>query len=269
MNQPTKTVSINDIEVSYTEHGDPTNPAVVLIHGLAEDKSSWAHTQQALTDARTFAYDLRGHGDTTIGQGSGTLAQLGADLLGFLESVTGPAIVVGFSLGGTIALWAAAERPDLVTRAVVLGTSSVVGRHAAEFYAHRISQAADTSTVEFRAAVRDDTAAALSVAHGRLDAVTAARLAAIGAGAGYINASKAMAALRDSPLTPRLAEVKVHVDVVGASDDAFCPAKAAQIIVGALTDVSYTEVPDAGHLMNIDNPAAVTDVLRAVTTGRN
>lgn len=269
MKHRTSTVAINDIQVSYVEHGDPQSPPVVLIHGLAEDKDSWAHTQRSLAGTRTFAYDLRGHGDTTIGAADGTLAQLGGDLIGFLETVTGPATVVGFSLGGTIALWAAAERPDLVTHAVVLGTSCVVGRGAAEFYAHRITQAADTSTDEFRAAVRDDTAAALTVAHDRLDQVTAARLAAIGDGSGYINAAKAMAALHDSPLTPRLAEVKAHVDVVGASNDAFCPAKAAQIIVDALTDVNYTEVPEAGHLMNIDNAPAVADVLRAVTTGRN
>lgn len=260
------TVILGDIEVTYAESG--SGEPVVLVHGLAEDKSTWSAQHRDLGDVRTFAYDLRGHGGTTLGEADATLAQLGRDLVAFLEKVTGPATVVGFSLGGTVALWVAAERPDLVTHAVVLGTSSVVGRAATGFYDHRIAQAADTSSEEFRGALHEDTAAGLAVAHGRLADVVAARLAAVGDGRGYVNAARAMAGLHASPLTPRLAEVRVHVDVVGASEDTFCPAKAAAIITDALADVSYHEIPAAGHLMNIDNPDAVTDVLRTALSGR-
>jgi pimeloyl-ACP methyl ester carboxylesterase len=260
--------TVNDIEVAWTEAGSPGRP-VVLVHGLAEDRRTWAVQQEQLSDVHTFAYDLRGHGETTLGHPDGTLEQLGADLIGFLEAVSGPAVVVGFSLGGTIALWAAAERPDLVTRAVVLGTSSVVGRAAAEFYDSRIATAADTTSAEFRAALRDDTRAALAVAADRLDEVVEARLVAVGDGGGYINAARAMAALNQAPLTPKLTEVKVHVDVVGATGDTFCPRKAAQIILDALPDAAHLEIPDAGHLMNIDNPQGVTHALRLTLDERN
>ena len=182
------TATLGDIDVSYAEAGPRDAAPVVLIHGLAEDGSSWAGTQEALADLHTFAYDLRGHGRSSVGDGDGTLAQLGNDLIAFLEKVTGPAVVVGFSLGGTIALWAAAQRPDLVTGAVVLGTSSVVGRSATGFYAGRIELAGDTSSQRFREAIRDDTAAALVVGD-RLDEITATRLTAIGDGRGYVNAA--------------------------------------------------------------------------------
>jgi 3-oxoadipate enol-lactonase len=262
-----KTVTLGDIEVAYTEAGRGT--PVVFVHGLAEDKTTWAVQQRDLGDAHTFAYDLRGHGDTTLGEADATLAQLGRDLVAFLEKVSGPAVVVGFSLGGTVALWAAAERPDVVTRVVVLGTSSVVGRKAADFYARRIAQAADPSSQEFRTALRDDTAAALAVAHHRLDEVVAARLRAIGDGRGYASAARTMASLNGAPLTPRLADVQVPISVVGATGDTFCPAKAAAILTAALPDVTYHEIPNAGHLMNIDDPAAVTSVVRTAIAGRN
>lgn len=267
MTSEPRTIALGDIEVAYTEAG--TGQPVVLVHGLAEDRTTWRVQQKELTDLHTYAYDLRGHGDTSLGHGEATLAQLGDDLIGFLEKVTGPAAVVGFSLGGTIALWAAAERPDLVTRAVVLGTSSVVGRAAVGFYGDRIAQAQDTNSAEFQGALRDDTAAALTVAHDRLDDVLSARRRAVGNGLGYINAARAMAGLNEAPLTPRLADVTVPVDVVGATGDTFCPAKAAAIIIEALPDATYHEIPDAGHLMNIDNPDAVTAVLRATLSGRN
>lgn len=260
------TTTLGDIEVAHTEagSGDP----VVFIHGLAEDRASWQVQQRDLVDLRTYSYDLRGHGQTTLGDAEGTLAQLGSDLIRFLEQVSGPATVVGFSLGGTIALWAAAERPDLVPHVVVLGTSSVVGRAAAEFYGQRISQAADTTSSEFRDGMRQDTEAALTTARDRLDEIVSARLGAVGSGGGYRNAARAMAGLRDAPLTPRLAEVKVPVDVVGATGDTFCPPKATRIIVDALGDVVQHEIRDAGHLMNADNPGAVTDVVRAAISGR-
>jgi pimeloyl-ACP methyl ester carboxylesterase len=253
---------LGDIDVAYSEAGTGASP-VVLIHGLAEDRHSWRHQQRDLVEAHTFAYDLRGHGGTTLGAPEGTLAQLGGDLVALLEHVTGPATLVGFSLGGTVALLTAAERPDLVVGVVVLGTSSVVGRAAAEFYADRIDKAADTASPEFRAAMHDDTVAAVVGAGESVEDVVAARLAAVGDGRGYINAARAMVGLRENPLTPRLAEVTAHVDVVAATDDAFCPAKASRIVVDALPDATYHEIPDAGHLVKIDNPDAVTECLRA------
>ncbi|TSD98473.1 alpha/beta fold hydrolase [Gordonia rubripertincta] len=263
------TVSIGDLTVNYAGQGsgESSSTPIVLVHGLGEDSRSWAHTQRDLADLHTYAYDLRGFGSTTVGEADGTLDQLGRDLVGFLETVTGPAIVVGFSAGGTIVLWAAAERPDLVSRAIVLGTSSVVGRAAAEFYQQRADQAADTSSDEFRTAMRDDTVAGLVSAHDRVDEITARRLEAVGDGAGYANAARAMAGVREQPLTPRLSEIRQHVDVIAADRDALCPEKAAKMIVDGLADVTYRVIPDAGHLMNVDNPAAVTAALREAIVG--
>src|SRR5262245_50525805 len=121
---------LRDIDVEYTRAEE--GPPVVLVHGLAEDLSSWRSVQHALTGRTIYAYDLRGHGATTLGNADGTLSQLCDDLLAFIGEISGPAAVVGYSLGGTIVLSAAAERPDLVRRAVVIGTSSVVGRRAGE-----------------------------------------------------------------------------------------------------------------------------------------
>lgn len=252
-------IDVGDIHVAYTAAGE--GPPVVLVHGLAEDRASWARQQRELQDRHTLAYDVRGHGATTAGQGDGTLAQLGGDLVGFLETVSGPAAVVGFSLGGTIALWAASERADLVRRAVVLGTSSVVGRTAVGFYRERIALVRGGDRAAILRALRDDTAAALAAPDGDAGALAGRRLAAIGDGAGYVNAAAAMARLGEEPLTPRLAAVRCHVDVVGGERDAFCPRKAADILLGGLPDATYHELPAVGHLMNVDDPVAVTTTL--------
>jgi 3-oxoadipate enol-lactonase len=261
------TAQVGDLDVAYTRAG--SGPPLVLVHGLAEDRRTWAPQQRKLTEVTTYAYDLRGHGETTLGQPNRTLRQLGEDLLGFLETVTGPATVVGFSLGGVVVLWAAAKSSTLIEHAVVMGTSSVVGRAARDFYTDRISKAADTASDAFRQALRDDTAAACHASPAQLERVVDARLAAVGDGRGYVNAAYAMAALREDPLTPQLPRIDVAVDVVGATEDAFCPVKAAQIITDALPRSTYHEIASAGHLMNVDQPQAVTDLLRAVLRARS
>src|SRR5690606_23513001 len=65
-------VTLYDIEVHYTRAGD--GPPVVLVHGLAQDGRSWEPVQRGLTKVTTYAYDLRGHGRTTVGDAQGTLA---------------------------------------------------------------------------------------------------------------------------------------------------------------------------------------------------
>ncbi|PXY18403.1 alpha/beta fold hydrolase [Prauserella flavalba] len=252
------TQRVGDIDVAFRAEG--AGPAVVFVHGLAEDHTSWRTQQDALTDYRTYAYDLRGHGGTSLGAADGSPEQLRDDLIGFLEAVSGPAICIGFSLGGTVVLGAAARRPDLVRAAVVLGTSTVVGRAAVGFYQERIERVRQGDRVA--EAMHSDTTAALRNARTDVGQLTKWRLEAIGSGLGYVNAARAMAQLYERPLTPALAGIRCAVTVIGAEHDMFCPRKAADIILGSLPHAEYAEIPDAGHLMNVDQPEAVTKTLR-------
>lgn len=258
-------VTLGDIDVGYRVSGD--GPPVVLIHGLAESRDSWAGVQQALTGYRTYAIDLRGHGETSLGTPEGTLEQLGNDLAGFLRSVTGPAACVGFSLGGTIVLWTAATFPDLITHPIAVGTSSIVGRAAVGFFESRIKSVQEDFAA-FKAGLRDDTAAQLAVAKQEADAVTERRLSAVGSGGGYINAARAMIRMASHPLTPTLARINGFVDVIGGENDAFCPRKAADIMLGALGRSAYQEVPAAGHLMSVDNPGGYVAAIKAALDGK-
>ena len=53
---------INDIDIAYSESGK--GQKVVMLHGLAEDRYSFADVRQRLRGVHTFACDLRGHGET-------------------------------------------------------------------------------------------------------------------------------------------------------------------------------------------------------------
>ena len=248
----TETVMLGDISVAYRRVG--RGQPVVFVHGLAEDGDSWDPILQRLSqDVTGYAPDLRGHGDTTTGSGNGTAAQLAEDLGAFLKEVTGPAICVGFSLGGVIVLEAALRHPDLVRKAIVVGTSSKVGRAAVSFFQDRIAQVqADMDA--FRAGLAADTAAQFVRDHGRVAEIAARRIAAVGSGAGYVNAARAMIAMAAEPMTERLRGITVPLHIIQGAADAFCPQKAADILREAMPTASYAEIPDAGHLMTVDQP---------------
>lgn len=249
---------IRDIEVNYSERGD--GEAVVLIHGLAEDHQSFADVQERLQNFHTFAYDFRGHGSTTNGDADGTIEQLADDLIAFLETVSGPAKCVGYSLGGTIVLQAAVKRPDLVRHLILVGTSTVVGSMAAEFFKQRI-ELLQQNPDAFREALREDNAKQIVNPAVNADEIAQARCAAVGTGEGYINAARAMIGVNQQPMTPLLAQVDRPVDVVGADQDVFCPRKASDIILEALSSAQYHEIADAGHLISADQPAAYAELL--------
>jgi len=94
-------------------------PLVVLVHGLTGRASLWGDVARRLAAAgyRVVAPDLRGHGASPRAA-SYTLAEHTADLIALLEA-TGPAHLVGHSLGAALAWRVAAGRPDLVQRLVL------------------------------------------------------------------------------------------------------------------------------------------------------
>lgn len=167
--------------------------------------------------------------------------------------MSGPTVCVGFSLGGVIVLEAALARPDLVRAAIIVGTSSKVGRAAAAFFAERINQL-QTDMGAFRQALASDTQAQIIAQPEMAPAVTQRRIAAVGDGAGYANAARAMIAMAQAPLTDRLREIAVPVHIIQGAGDMFCPRKAADILRDAMPQAGYAEIPDAGHLMSVDQP---------------
>ena len=96
-------------------------PKVVLLHGLGSSSSSWVRIFPALLRAfpEVHAIDMPGAG-LSPEPDAPLLAEPLARIAGaYIEQFTGPALVIGNSLGGALAMGLASERPDLA-RALVL-----------------------------------------------------------------------------------------------------------------------------------------------------
>jgi pimeloyl-ACP methyl ester carboxylesterase len=109
-----------EIEINYVV--GPNNGApLVLVPGQGADWRTYKKVLAPLSESyHVFALDVRGHGKSDWTTGEYTFTSIGRDMTAFLESVADePAIISGNSSGGLIALWLAANRPDLV-KAIIL-----------------------------------------------------------------------------------------------------------------------------------------------------
>ena len=252
----------NDIDLAWFEvgRGEP----LVLIHGLADDHRAW---RRALPDLvlrhRVLMYDLRGHGETSLGRPDGTLTQLATDLASLMKSIgVGNADVAGFSLGGTIAMRMAIDHPELVKRLVLVATSSRVGKTAADWYRRRVEMV-EHEDPELRATLDRDTADVYAQAHSELDAGLLIRRQSTADPRGYGNACAAMAALNAAPLDPELARISAPTLIVASELDRHCPPKAAEIIAAGIRGSRVEVMAGAGHPIPVEKPRELAGSINA------
>ena len=107
--------------LAYRDVGPRTGgPPVVLLHGGGMDGRMWARQVAAVSGRyRVIVPDVRGHGGSSTPEGPFRPHEDLAALLEHLDAA--PAVLVGLSMGGRVAVDTALARPDLVDRVVVSG----------------------------------------------------------------------------------------------------------------------------------------------------
>ncbi|HLQ61290.1 MAG TPA: alpha/beta fold hydrolase [Candidatus Acidoferrales bacterium] len=249
-----------DLEVSFHDlgRGEP----LVLVHGLADDHRGWRRALPELAlRHRVLLYDLRGHGETTLGQADGTLRQLGEDLRELLDALKiETAAVAGFSLGGTVAMRFALDHPERVRRLLLVATSSRVGRAAADWYRERIALAEQQRLAP---ALEEDTRQQFEAAPQHFAGHWLMRSQSTADPRGYANACRAMAALLEQPLDPELPRLKAPTLIVAAELDRQCPVRAAEIIQAGVLHARLEVIPACGHQIPVEQPERLSELMLA------
>jgi pimeloyl-ACP methyl ester carboxylesterase len=113
-------VRLGDVHTWYGEYGQ--GEPLVLLHPGGADARSWAPTLDALaTHFHVFTPERRGHGRTPDVDGPITYELMAQDTIAFLERVVGgPAELVGYSAGASLAMHVALRRPDLARRVALI-----------------------------------------------------------------------------------------------------------------------------------------------------
>lgn len=124
------TVTYPDGHCGFVRHSPGTEPPVLLLHGWSANADlNYAPVYPTLADHALIAPDLRGHSDGPRGRFS--LEQAADDAAHLIETfASGPAIVVGYSMGGAVTQHLVHRHPHLVAGTVYAAT-------AARFVTHR------------------------------------------------------------------------------------------------------------------------------------
>ena len=106
--------------------GRPGQPTILLLHGwTASADLNWFRAYDAVgAEGHLLAIDHRGHGRGLRSEQRFTLADAADDAAALLRTLgNGPAIVVGYSMGGPISMLLWERHPDLVAGLVLEATA--------------------------------------------------------------------------------------------------------------------------------------------------
>ena len=240
-------------------------PLALLLHGLVGHAGEWVDTAGWLTGrCRVVALDARGHGGSERSPADVSRAAHVADAAYAIERLgLSPAVVVGQSLGGQTALLLAARHPDLV-RALALADAGPGGFDDAD--------AVEANVADLLRSLR------------RWPVPFASRAAAVAFFGGPSVTAEAWAdglEQRDGGWWPRFdVDVMARTLRVATSSSYWeewerirCPALVVRAGRGQLSPadaramaergrrVEVVELPDAGHDLHLDSPAAWREAL--------
>jgi 2-succinyl-6-hydroxy-2,4-cyclohexadiene-1-carboxylate synthase len=234
---------------------------LVLLHGFTQTGRSWDPVLAVLCQSRSrpVAPDLRGHGD------AGSVRPIGFDEIAgdvLAAAGDGPFTLVGYSQGGRIGLHLALAAPHRVQRLVLVSTTAGLEDPAA-----REARVASDEQLARRMEGQGIDAAARAWAAQALFGGQTPEVAALAHEDRLRNDPKDLADVlrgvgtgRMTPLWDRLPELTMpSAVIVGERDRKF--VELGRRLADGLPDATFTLVPDAGHALPWEKPAAIADVI--------
>ncbi|MBJ3809829.1 alpha/beta fold hydrolase [Streptomyces flavofungini] len=246
-----------------------TGPAVLLLHGGGLSAHTWDFVCLGLRGAaRLVALDLRGHGDSDWSDDY-RIATMAADAIAAADHLGLDRVrLVGMSLGGVVAAHVADARPGRVERLALIDVAPGVDFESTG----RVRDfMAGLGPVDALDAVID---AALLVNPRADRARVAYRMRAL-----FRRAPGGEWVPKGDPRPPDFPAILTAIErlaahltglpvlLVRGERSRVLPQATAERLVARIPDGELVVVPDAGHNVQEDNPAALITALRAFLTG--
>lgn len=149
---PARGCVVNGTNYGWDDIG--AGPSVIFLHGLFLDRHFFAaQTKSLAKNSRCISFDMPGHGASGWRDGL-DLDGVAEDIALWMdEQRVGPAILVGHSQGGMIAMRLAARRSDLVSGLVMINTTARAERPERLGEWRGVRLAITEGTAEARAAI--------------------------------------------------------------------------------------------------------------------
>jgi len=248
--------------VEIADEGSPAASTLVLLHGFTGSKDGWGTLSRALASSRrVVAVDLPGHGGTAASAdpSAESLSVTAALIVQTLDSIDVRRFsLLGYSLGGRIALGLALDHPRRVER-LLLESASAGLQDPSEREARRRHDETLAGRLErdgIEAFLRDWETLPLFATHARLEApvreaLRRRRLAC--SPAGLAASLRAVGTGTQPWLGDRLGELTIPVCVVvGALDEKF--RATGTWMAARLADSRLEIVPESGHTPHLERP---------------
>lgn len=267
------TVRVNDVNIYYESHGNGF--PLVFAYGLGGNTGLWAGQIDALAQHYRFIiWDPRGHGKSESPPQREQYGQeiSARDLHGLLDHLDiEKAYVGGLSMGGGIAARFALSYPERVAALLIIDSASASGLPMSAPMRAMRQKTIELAETQGMAAVADYAIEANPNLRTRAEASPEAHRRLRGMfldlnPTGYANTIRAL--LDGTFPTEQLSTLTMPTLVlVGAEDPALA---AARLTHDRIPGSQLVILPNAGHLSNLDRPAAfnssILDFLRSVAS---
>lgn len=254
-----------DAEIGYDDMG--SGIPIVFLHGFPHNRDLWAPQRVALmAQARCITPDLRGFGESK-GQGNGaeplemSMDRYADDVAALLDVLHVPkAVFCGLSMGGYVAFSMWRRHRERVRGLVLMDTRA--GSDSAEGKAKR-------EEMILLARERGSGAVADAMLPGMVGKSTREKCPEIVDAVHRMLASAplngiiaALGAMRDrTDSLPTLATIDVPTLVIVGDEDVLTPPREARVLHEGIRGSTLEEIAGAGHVSNLERPAAVNHVM--------
>ncbi len=243
-------------------YSEGTGPTLAFLHALGLDHTIWKHQYRTFRDRyRVVGIDLRGHGRSDKPPRPYTIEAMAADVAGLLtRGGMAPAVVVGLSIGGMIAMAAAANFPQVVRAlAVVAATSEYDPDTRGTFLQRAVT--AETQGMDIiaeGAPQRWFTPAFLETNRDEVSAIV--DLLKRNDPRAYAAACRAVAGL---DIAAQLHRISCPTLIVAGEHDPALPPPVVQRLATHIRGARFETVPGASHLVPVERPDNFNRLLEA------
>ena len=228
-------------------------PPVVLIHGAGGNHLYWPSEIRRLRPYRSYALDLPGHGKSG-GRGMQSISAYAQSIIDWLAAVDLPgAVFVGHSMGSAIALALALDYPDQVLGLGLVGAGARLRVHP------DILQNTASETTYQKAIDTIIGCAFSSSADSRLVELATRRMAETRPSVLHGD----YLACDTFDVMERVANISQPSLVICGEDDQLTPVRYAQFLADRIPSAHLEVIPGAGHMVMLEQPAAVAAALLA------
>ena len=252
-----RTIDVSGVRYRVADEG--TGPVLLLVHGFPLNHTMWsAQIEEFSKTHRVIAPDLRGFGGTDGALYAVSMERYADDLAALLEALQAdrPVTFCGLSMGGYIAWHFAARHPDWLGRLILCDTRAAAD--SAEAAANRLKMADIVSKEgpEPVAWAMMPKLFAPVVTPQQQTLADLVRKMVLETDPVAIAAAHRGMAIRPD-VTSLLPNLRFPTLVIVGEHDVISPPQEMRTIADAIPQARFVQIPAAGHMAPMENPAAV------------